>query len=501
MENGNRARTPRLRVCVIGAGVSGLAAAKIFREEGHEVTVFERSDQLGGVWHPRRAYAGLTTQTPGDQYAFSDFPTPANYPDWPSASHVQAYLRAYAERFGVAPLIRYRSTVVHAAPHTEGKPTWSVTVDGPQGRSVHACDFLLVCNGIFCVPHLPELPGVRRFAAAGGTVRHTSACGSAELFRGKRVVVVGFGKSAMDIAAVAAPRAEKVHLVVRRAVWTVPRFFGGLVHIRHVCTSRLWESLMPARSPGRPRLEAGRRRLLSVLWRGLELLFSCQFGLRGSRLRPAHRFRDQVASGFQVAPEALFRLIRAGRIEVHRAGADAFTPEGVVLSDGRVLGADVVVFGTGYRQELSFLDPALSGKIVDAEGRYRLYRCLVSPEVPGLGFVGYNSSLFTPTTSELGARWLAAHAAGRISLPSPVEMNRAIDAELLTGKTVRPLSGRFSGIHVVPYTYSYLDALRKDLKMLRPAHKVSGMCHYFKAFSPHDYAPGPAGRGPAREKR
>ncbi|MFE4512721.1 flavin-containing monooxygenase [Kitasatospora sp. NPDC056783] len=500
MDDGNRAPIPRLRVCVIGAGVSGIVAAKTFHEEGHEVTVFERSDQLGGVWNPRRAYAGLTTQTPGDQYAFSDFPTPADHPDWPSARHVQAYLRAYAERFGVAPLICYRSTVVRARPRGAGAPSWSVTVDAPTGRSTREFDFLLVCNGIFSAPHVPDLPGTRRFTTAGGTVLHTSDCGSAELFRGRRVVVVGFGKSAMDIAATAAPRAREVHLVVRRAVWTVPRFFGGLVHIRHVCTSRLWESLMPSRSPGPARLEAGRRRLLALLWRAVELLLSCQFRLRASGLRPAHRFGDQVASGFQVAPAALFRLVRAGRIQVHRAGAEGFTAEGAVLSDGRVLAADVVVLGTGYRQELPFLDPALAARIVDPEGRYRLYRCLVSPEVPGLGFVGYNSSLFTPTTSELGARWLAAHATGRIALPSPPEMHRAIDAELLTGKAVRPLSGRFSGTHVVPYTYSYLDGLQKDLRKTRNPRGMNAVRRYLKPFSPHDYALDTIRRGPTHGK-
>ncbi|MGB3559114.1 MAG: FAD-dependent oxidoreductase, partial [Geitlerinemataceae cyanobacterium] len=72
-------------VCVIGAGVSGLASAKVFLEEGYDITVFEKQKGLGGVWEKSRTYPGLTTQSPRDTYAFPDYPMPVSYPEWPSA--------------------------------------------------------------------------------------------------------------------------------------------------------------------------------------------------------------------------------------------------------------------------------------------------------------------------------------------------------------------------------------------------------------------------------
>ena len=82
-----------LDICVIGAGISGLAAARTFQARGHRVTILERGQDIGGVWEPSRSYPDVKTQTPRDLYAFSDQPMPKSYPEWPSGAEVFAYLR------------------------------------------------------------------------------------------------------------------------------------------------------------------------------------------------------------------------------------------------------------------------------------------------------------------------------------------------------------------------------------------------------------------------
>ncbi len=88
-----------MRVAIIGAGVAGLATAKVLRQAGHEVVVFDKTPDVGGVWSRTRRYPGLTTQSPKAQYSLSDFPMPKSYPEWPSGEQIQAYLEQYAARF------------------------------------------------------------------------------------------------------------------------------------------------------------------------------------------------------------------------------------------------------------------------------------------------------------------------------------------------------------------------------------------------------------------
>ncbi len=90
-------------VCVIGAGIAGLAAAKSFTACGHKVTVLERSGDLGGVWEPARSYPEVQTQSPKELYRFTDKPMPASYPEWPKGPQVNAYLTDYARDYNLIP--------------------------------------------------------------------------------------------------------------------------------------------------------------------------------------------------------------------------------------------------------------------------------------------------------------------------------------------------------------------------------------------------------------
>jgi len=104
-------RRPR-RVCVIGAGISGLVTAKVLLEDGFDPLVFEKDAALGGVWSPSRTYPGLCANNTRDTYAFSDHPYPPTAGMFPSAEQVRDYLGSYADRFGLRPRLRFRSEVL-----------------------------------------------------------------------------------------------------------------------------------------------------------------------------------------------------------------------------------------------------------------------------------------------------------------------------------------------------------------------------------------------------
>src|SRR5215471_430118 len=116
------------QVCIVGAGVSGLAAAKAFSARGHKVTIIEKSADLGGVWEPARSYPDVQTQSPKDLYRYTDKPMPASYPEWPKGPQVHAYLADYAKSYGLDRMLRLNTAVIAMDRRAEGKPGWMLDV-------------------------------------------------------------------------------------------------------------------------------------------------------------------------------------------------------------------------------------------------------------------------------------------------------------------------------------------------------------------------------------
>jgi cation diffusion facilitator CzcD-associated flavoprotein CzcO len=154
------------RVCVIGAGIAGLVTAKVLRDDGFKVVVFEKLPTIGGVWAPMHTYRGLRTNSPRETYAFSDFPYLATAEDFPTAEQVRDYLEAYVEHFGLTPLLRLGTEVcsVSRAPSHSDRASspFELTLrrrDGPVRETRLRCDFVAVCNGVFSQPDMPPSRG------------------------------------------------------------------------------------------------------------------------------------------------------------------------------------------------------------------------------------------------------------------------------------------------------------------------------------------------------
>jgi dimethylaniline monooxygenase (N-oxide forming) len=106
------------RVAIIGAGVAGIVSAKILKQDGFDVTIFEKEAAIGGVWAESRAYPGLRTNNPRETYVFSDFPYPGNTDDFPTAGQVREDLTNYAEHFGLMPHLQLFTEVVSVSCNT-----------------------------------------------------------------------------------------------------------------------------------------------------------------------------------------------------------------------------------------------------------------------------------------------------------------------------------------------------------------------------------------------
>ncbi|MGD1899802.1 MAG: flavin-containing monooxygenase [Phormidesmis sp.] len=171
-----------MNVAIVGAGFAGLSTAKILKSCGHRVTIFEKESDLGGVWSASRRYPGLTTQNVRSTYALSDFPYPTDYPEWPSGEQVQQYLEEYASHFGLYDNLRLETKVTSAV-LDETAQSWENARVHADATATETFDYLVVCNGIFSQPALPDFEGAEAFIHRGGKVIHSSEFHEVESLR------------------------------------------------------------------------------------------------------------------------------------------------------------------------------------------------------------------------------------------------------------------------------------------------------------------------------
>ncbi|MCA9689364.1 MAG: FAD-dependent oxidoreductase, partial [Myxococcales bacterium] len=448
-----------MKVCVVGAGVSGLVTAKTFLEDGHEVTLFEKDGGLGGVWGVARAYVDLEAQNPRDTYSYSDHPMPRDYPEWLSAAHVRSYLESYAERFGVAERIHYnrRVMLIERVGEDEGQARWRVHTAGEEeveGDAGAREDFdkVVVCNGIHCTPNIPAIDGRERFERAGGRVMHSSDVTDEQLLAGKRVVVVGFGKSACDVAMVAHRVGSRASLVYRRPHWKIPAYWFDRINYKYVLMARHSELLFRyyRMTLGERVLHTLGRPIIKMAWRLIEGYLNRRQRLEACGMRPPESIETAGNCNLSLETRGFFQAVAAGELPAHRGNITRYHEGEVELDDGTRLPADVVVFGTGWVEGAPFIEDRFRRRFVDAQGFIHLYRQIYHPDLPDLGFVGYNSSFHGQLSSEIAAIWLRELFTGHLRLPPRAEMLAEAEAVLNWRRNERPI-GIARGTCVIPF--------------------------------------------------
>jgi cation diffusion facilitator CzcD-associated flavoprotein CzcO len=457
-----------MRVGIIGAGVAGLATAKVLAQAGHEVVVYDKAPDVGGVWSRTRRYPGLTTQSPKAQYSLSDFPMPRDYPEWPSGAQVQAYLAAYASHFGLDAALRLSAPVTAAVPAGDGG--WVITAGGAAGPgTTEHVDRLVVANGIFCEPAVPRYPGEAEFTAAGGRVLAGTELHDAAQAEGRRVLVVGYGKSACDVTVPVSQVAASTDVIARHLLWKVPRRVGGVLNFKLLLLTRMGEALFKYLRPRGVEkfLHGPANGARGNMVNSIGSASVRQFGLARLGLVPPGRMEDIVRGAIGLATEGFFEGVAAGRVRVHpgrtiaRLLDDDGTPA-AELDDGTRLPADLIVCATGFTQGVPFLPADVTRRVLDERGNFMLYRQIRPVDVPGLYFNGYNSSFFSPLNAEMAAVWIAADLAGAVALPAPAAMREQV-AEQLAFMDDATDAHHCRGGKIIPFSMHNVDEVLGDL--------------------------------------
>ncbi len=503
------------RACIIGAGSSGITAAKALADRGIPFDCFEKSDKVGGNWvfgnrnGMSSSYSTLHINTSRERMEYADYPMPPAYPDFPRHDQIARYFDDYVEHFGLRERITFNTGVEHARLHEDG--TWEVTIsgegakagagangdgegaggagegeaagageggggagegqaagaggagqaagaggagqaagaggagqaagaggagqaagaggagegeaagagegagaggagegagaggagEGTVGRETRRYDALLVANGHHWNPRWPE-PAIQ--GSFDGEQIHAHDYKEPRQLAGRRVVVVGMGNSAMDIAVDASYHALSTTLVARRGVHVVPKYILG---------RPLDAGVRPSRLP------------FPWLLRGMQLVTRLTVGPmdRYGLPRPDHRLGQAHPT---VSSRILDRLAH-GAITVKPEIAE-LTGERVRYADGSEEQADLIVYCTGYKISFPFFDERL---VCAPDNHLVLYKRVFDPSHPSLYFVGFVQpwGAIMPI-AELQGRLVAEHLTGDYALPSSAQMRKDMEAML-----------------------------------------------------------------------
>ena len=460
-------KEPLIRnIAIVGAGFAGLVSAKVFRDFGWAVKVFEKDVEVGGVWSSSRRYPGLTTQNVRSTYALSDFPYPKNYPEWPSGEQVQKYLADYVAHFGLANDINLNTTV-ESTTFDEVSQSWMVVTSDPQGSHEEEFDFLVVANGIFSDPLVPEFEGQEAFLAAGGTIQHTCDFHSVDQVAGKDVVVIGFGKSSCDVAAATVGTSKSTTIVARKIIWKIPKKFKNVLNYKMLLLTRMGEALFPyVELKGFEKFLHGKGKAVSAGMLGsVQSVVTSQFKLNDIELHPNTDLDTIVRSTVSLASDNFFKYVQEGKLVVERdTEIVKLEPGMATLKNGKQIPAEAIICGTGFYQRVPFFSPELMESVTDAKDNFRLYRQILPIGVPRLAFNGYNSSFYSQLNAEVGAWWISAYLSGMLDLPSDVEQI-AFTEKRLEWMEERTEGKHSRGTNIIPFSVHNVDELLSDLNI------------------------------------
>lgn len=391
---------PGTKACIIGAGCSGLTAAKALSDRGLPYDQYEIGSDIGGNWRYNNdngrssAYRTLHIISSKWNMAFEDYPMPDDFPAYGHHRDVLQYFEDYADAFDLRSGITFNTQVKRVAPTDEG--LWCVTLDD---GSEHTYGAVLSCSGHHWNPRYPDFPGT-----FSGTTQHSHHYRTPEDLSDERVLIVGIGNSACDIAIDLCRLADKVTISTRSSAWILPKYLLGI-------PTDQWTSPMMERLP------YWMRRPIFRLLVWMTVGNQERYGLR----KPEHGLMEEHPT----LNQELLSYIGHGRVQV-KPNVERLEGEQVRFEDGSIETFDHIIYATGY----AITHPFLPDHVFTAEdNRVTLYGNVVPPEQPGLYFIGLLQPLGAiMPLSEKQSKWVAALLNGEAMLPDADTMRRDIEA-------------------------------------------------------------------------
>jgi dimethylaniline monooxygenase (N-oxide forming) len=423
----------RVRTCVIGAGIAGLTAVKALKDRGLSVDCYERCAEIGGLWLYREddrefsIYKSCHTIGCKHFMAFDDFAIPQTYPEYPSHQQMLEYLRNYAVKFGLYENIHLNQEITDA--RLTDRQKWQVTINNGSTKTY---DNLIVGSGQFFWPRYPSFKN--NFC---GDALHSAYYRHPDRYRGKKVLIVGLGNTAVDLTNDLVGVAEKILVSTRAGAHFIPKFILGKPFLHY--TSPI-DDYMP--------------------FRFLQLLAHLlNFVGRGSlRSYGVSKPKVDILIKNPTVSSTFLDHVGHGNVLL-KPGIRELQEHSVLFDDGTRHDIDAVIYATGFTVRFPFFSDSL---IAYTREKFCNYMHILNLEYPNLYFAGFVNPVGTyPKVFELQARCIAGLVSHELRVPDISDMVNEFR------KSEMKMRRRYNEFHEPMITVEYFRYLRQLRTWLR----------------------------------
>ena len=409
-------------------------------------------------------------------------------------------MNAYADKFEIRKHICFGCPVVSIEKDNvkDTHEPWKVRVTlRKHDDEIGLFDFVIVASGLHSDPYIAPIDGQEKFV---GTIVHPCMIKTKEELQDKRVVIVGAGKAATDMAVAAATYAKACYFIFRRAHWSFPRvMMGGRLTAKTLLTRVFSAVFSPF--PGAPSY-----RLFRFIHRTLPYLFIKITDLMSADIKKTHGsdlYNDKIflprtsmryAENISMIPRDFVKLKLEGRIIGKLASIERIIDENTIeLNTGEQLQADLIISATGYCLRFPFFSQRIcqefgwGSAIISSSDRadvdLRLYRQMVPVGVPNIAFLGFTTSVGQWMLTEVSSHWISDYFLGRLQLPSSEDKMRT-EIESIRRFLRNNFSGNSSRFNY--YWAAPIDTLLNDMGVVM--HRTSNcISEYFDVYRPERF--------------